>query len=194
MFPDSLHHHKQLWGWDQIHKIMQCKAEKYEWTVPYLSYLEIAKHELPVQIWSFHSIPTKNVFFENLPQPSPPFVRWGLVNMTFLCRSGYFMQCLEALYIDFHSTPWGMQADEHEFLYRSGSFVHNNFGEMDPTHHHSNKGVGLASIIVLCTSGHFIQFLANNFWWKSIPHPSSRWGDRLKAWLFCANQELSCNS
>ena len=42
---------------------------------PTLPYLEVAKHNFSVQIWTFHSIPTKK-FYENWP---PPLMGWGLV-------------------------------------------------------------------------------------------------------------------
>ena len=52
------------------------------------------KHDFSVHVWICYSIPRKMMFLEFNPHPLFTPSGGGLVNMTFLSRSGYFIQFL----------------------------------------------------------------------------------------------------
>ena len=69
-------------GWDAQNNVMS-KAQKISELCPTLPYLELAKHELSVQIWIFIHFLAKH-FWGKLISTSTPRRDSGLANMTFL--------------------------------------------------------------------------------------------------------------
>ena len=55
------------------------------YTHPHMGW-RFGKHELSVQICTFHAFPSKNLFLILTPIPH---LAWGFATMTFLCRSGH---------------------------------------------------------------------------------------------------------
>ena len=114
----------------------------------------------------------------------------GLVNITFLCISWYFMQLLAKKIADLHPPSWRAGVGKHEFYVQMWIFCpipsKNNFGrKLTPTQPPHQWGVGLAYIIFLCRSGHFIEFIGKILWNFTPTSTYSHWDGRLERWFLC---------
>ena len=133
----------------------------------------LGKHDFPVQIWTFHSISSKNFFFLQLELQLLTSMGQRIGRITFLCRSGHFIKFQTEnilLKINSHS-PHGVGGWQTWLQCKSGHFMQflaaNVLANSPPSHE-------LVSWKSYFRCGNFsLRFLVKNiFFWKLTTSPT----------------------
>ena len=152
----------------------------------------IERDYFSVQFWTFHAIPSKKKTFCPLP-PSPCHGDGGLKEITYLYSSGHFILFLAknifATSPHLHVMGWWIERDYSSVQFwtfhaipSKKHFVH----FPSPCH---GEG-GLKEIILLCSSGYFMLFLAK----KNSSNLTSTPMRGEQTWTFNADLDISFNS